>query len=187
MRKLADIAASSTDDVIADASQQVGTMALVPQVVDAVARFGDIPVIAAGGISDGRGIVAAALGAAAAQIGTAFLVTPEAITSEVHRAVLKTATDDGTAMTNLLSGRPARGLMNKLMADIGPLSREAPAFPTAGTALAPLKAKAEADGKPDFSSVWSGQAAALAVEEPASDVVRRLWRDAQELSKSFAA
>lgn len=172
-----------TDDPVRDASSQVGTLALVPQVVDAV---GEIPVIAAGGIGDGRGVLAAmVLGAAAAQVGTAFLVTPEAATSAVHREALKTATDDGTALTNLLSGRPARGLINRVMAERGPISRDAPAFPTAGSALAPLKARAEAEGHPDFSSIWSGQAASLAVAEPAADVTRRLWSEAEALRGKF--
>jgi nitronate monooxygenase len=172
-----------TDDPVRDASKQIGTLALVPQVADAV---GDIPVIAAGGIADGRGVLAAlVLGASAVQVGTAFLVTPEAATSAVHRAALKTATDDGTAFTNLLSGRPARGLINRVMAELGPISRDAPAFPTAGAALAPLKAKAEAEGRSDFSSVWSGQAASLAVEEPAADVTRRLWAEAEALRQHF--
>jgi nitronate monooxygenase len=173
-----------TDDPVRDASSQVGTLALVPQVVDAV---GGIPVIAAGGIADGRGVLAAlVLGAAAVQVGTAFLVTPEAATSAVHRVALKTARDDGTAFTNLLSGRPARGLINRVMAELGPISRDAPAFPTAGAALAPLKVKAEAEGRADFSSIWSGQSASLAVEEPATDVVRRLWAEAEALRRDFA-
>lgn len=172
-----------TDDPVRDASSQVGTLALVPQVVDVL---GGLPVIAAGGIADGRGVLAAlVLGAAAVQVGTAFLVTPEAATSAVHRAVLKTATDDGTAFTNLLSGRPARGLINRVMAELGPISRDAPAFPTAGAALAPLKAKAEAQGRPDFSSTWSGQSASLAVEEPAAEVTRRLWAEAEALRKAL--
>jgi len=167
-------------DVIAGAAQQPGTLALVPQVVDAVAPQG-LPVIAAGGIADSRGIVAAlALGAAAVQIGTAYLRTPEAATSPVHRRALAGARDDGTALTNMLSGRPARGLMNRVMTEHGPINRTAPAFPAAGTALAPLRAKAEAADSADFSPIWSGQAAALATEEPADQLTRRLWTEATE-------
>ena len=141
-----------------DITTQPGTFALVPQVVDAVS----VPVIAAGGIADGRGVAAAfALGAAAAQIGTAYLFTPEALISDLHRMALDGAADDQTAMTNMFSGRPARGLMNRLMAEAGPMSNHAPAFPTAGGALAPLKAAAEARGSKDFSSLWAGQAAAM--------------------------
>ena len=142
----------------ADISAQVGTMALVPQVVDAVS----VPVIAAGGIADGRGIVAAlALGAAGVQIGTAYLFTPEAQVSAIHRATLAGARDDGTALTNLFTGRPARGFSNRLMQEVGPVSADAPAFPTASVAVAPLRAAAEAKGSGDFTALWSGQAAAL--------------------------
>ncbi len=117
---------------------QPGTFALVPQVVDAV----KIPVIAAGGIADGRGVAAAfALGASGVQVGTAYLFTPEATVTSMHRAALQTARDDGTALTNLFTGRPARGLFNRVMREVGPMSNLAPAFPTAGSALAPLKAK----------------------------------------------
>ncbi|SHK37376.1 nitronate monooxygenase [Roseomonas rosea] len=150
---------------------QVGTMALVPQVVDAVR----VPVIAAGGIADRRGVLAAfALGAAAAQLGTAYLFTPEARIPAVHRAALRAARDDGTALTNLFTGRPARGILNRVMQEVGPLSDLAPPFPTAGGALAPLRARAEAAGSGDFTSLWSGQAAALAREMPAGELTRRL-------------
>ena len=158
-----------------DIAGQAGTMALVPQVVDAV----DVPVIAAGGIADGRGIAAAmALGASAVQIGTAYLFTPEALITDLHRGALADGSDDGTALTNLFSGRPARGLYNRLMREIGPMSDQAPAFPTAGGALAPLKAAAEAAGRADFSSLWSGQAANLGREMGAFELTRRLADDA---------
>ena len=161
----------------------VGTFALVPQVADAVS----VPVIAAGGIADGRGIAAAfALGAAGAQIGTAYLFTPESLVSDLHRAALVEARDDQTALTNLFSGRPARGLMNRLMREAGPMSDAAPAFPTAGGALAPIKAKAEAKGSTDFTSLWSGQAAALGVETGAGDLTRRLAEDALRRLASLA-
>jgi nitronate monooxygenase len=141
-----------------DIASQVGTFALVPQVVDAV----NVPVIAAGGITDPRGIAAAfALGASGVQMGTAFLFCPEAKISPLHRAALKSARDDGTALTNLMTGRPARGLYNRVMRDFGPISESAPEFPLAAAALAPLRAKAEAQGSGDFSPMWSGQAAAL--------------------------
>ena len=116
-----------TDDI----ATQAGTFALVPQVVDAV----KVPVIGAGGIADGRGVAAVfALGAAGAQIGTAYLFTPESLISDLHRTALGAARDDGTALTNLFSGRPARGLLNRIMREIGPMSDLAPAFPTAGAA-----------------------------------------------------
>lgn len=169
-------------DPLEAVARQPGTMALVPQTVDAMAAFGDLPVIAAGGIADARGVVAArALGAVAVQIGTAYLATPESATSAVHRAALRTVTDDGTVLTNLLSGRPARGVLTRLMAEVGPISGDAPAFPNASAALAPLRAKAEAEDRPDFSPVWAGQAAALAVEEPAGQLTERLWRQARDL------
>ena len=154
---------------------QAGTFALVPQVVDAV----KVPVIAAGGIADARGIVAAlALGASAVQIGTAYLFCPEAKVTALHRQALRNARDDGTALTNLFSGRPARGLINRVMREVGPLSAEAPAFPLAGGALAPLKAAAEAKGSADFTSLWSGQAAALGREMPAGELTKLLAQEA---------
>ncbi len=158
-------------------ANQAGTMALVPQVVDAVS----LPVIAAGGIADGRGIAAAfALGASAAQVGTAYLFCPEAKITPMHRQALANAKDDDTALTNLFTGRPARGIVNRLMREVGPLSTAAPAFPTAGGALAPLKAKAEAAGSGDFSSLWSGQAAALGRAMPAAELTRRLMAETAE-------
>lgn len=158
-----------------DVSTQAGLFALLPQIADKV----DVPVIAAGGIADGRGIAAAfALGAAGVQIGTAYLFTPEAIISDLHRAALSVARDDQTALTNLFSGRPARGMMNRVMREVGPLSDAAPAFPTAGGALAPLKAKAESKGSSDFTSLWSGQAAALCHETGSGELTLRLAEDA---------
>jgi nitronate monooxygenase len=152
-----------------DISTQVGTMALVPQVADAV----KLPVIAAGGIADARGIVAAfALGASGVQIGSAFLHCPEAKISAPHRAALKSAHDDGTALTNLVTGRPARGFVTRLMREHGPMSDVVPEFPLAAIALAPLRAKAEAEGKGDFSPLWSGEAAALGRELPAAEVLK---------------
>ena len=137
---------------------QVGTFALVPQIADAV----KVPVIATGAITDARGIVAAfALGAAGVQIGTAYLFCPESKMSAPHRAALKEARDDGTAVTNLMTGRPARGIVNRVMREIGPVSDLAPEFPLAAGALAPLRAKAEAQGSGDFTPMWAGQAAAL--------------------------
>ncbi|MBB3020520.1 nitronate monooxygenase [Microvirga lupini] len=158
-----------------DISTQVGTMALVPQVVDAVR----VPVIAAGGIADARGIVAAlALGASAVQIGTAYLFTPEATIAPLHRQALKNAKDDQTALTNVFTGRPARGIVNRIMREVGPISPVAPQFPLAGGALAPLRQKAEPLGSSDFMSLWSGQAARLARELPAGELTRTLAQEA---------
>lgn len=158
-----------------DISSQPGTFSLIPQVVDAVS----IPVIAAGGISDGRGIAAAfALGADGVQIGTAYLYTPEATISRLHREALSTSDDQSTAMTNVFSGKPARGISNRVMLEAGPMSDKAPAFPTAGAALAPLKEAAEAQGSTAFSSLWSGQSAALCAAMPAADLTLKLATDA---------
>jgi nitronate monooxygenase len=158
-----------------DISTQAGTMALVPQVVDAV----KVPVIAAGGIGDARGIVAAfALGASAVQIGTAYLFCPEAKVGSVHRHALQSAKDNQTALTNLFTGRPARGIVNRLMREVGPMSEFAPAFPLAGGAVAPLRAKAEAAGSGDFTPLWSGQAAALGHATAAGDLTQHLAREA---------
>ncbi len=166
-----------------DVTAQAGTIALLPQVVDAV----DVPVIAAGGIADARGIAAAfALGAAGVQIGTAYLFTPQSLITDLHRQALKTARDDQSVITNLFSGRPARGLINRVIRDIGPISADTPPFPAAGAALAPLKAKAEKDGSGDFTSLWSGQAAALAHEIDASALTRSLAQDALQRLKLLA-
>ena len=158
-----------------DLAAQVGTFALIPQVVDAV----KVPVIAAGGVTDARGIAAAlALGAAGVQMGTAYLWSPEAKISAPHRAALRSGRDDGTAVTNLMTGRPARGFVNRIMRDIGPISDVAPEFPLAAGALAPLRAKAEAQGSGDFSPLWAGQAASLGRTLPAGELTRKLAADA---------
>lgn len=156
-------------------ASQVGTFALVPQVVDAV----KVPVVAAGGIADARGIVAAfALGASAVQIGTAYLLCREAAISPVHRAALLSARDDQTALTNVLTGRPARSLLNRTIREAGPLSDAAPDFPLASGALAPLRAKTEPNGNGDFMPLWSGQSAALARESTAAELTTRLAAEA---------
>ena len=153
-----------------DISHPIGTFALVPQIVDAVA----VPVIAAGGIVDRRGVVAAlALGAAAVQIGTAYLMTPEAKIAEVYRHALAQP-ERTTAFTNLFTGRPARGIVNRLMQDVGPISDLAPAFPTAGSAIAPLRRAAEAAGSGDFSPLWAGQGFPLAKPMSAAALTRKL-------------
>jgi nitronate monooxygenase len=158
-----------------DISTQAGTMALVPQVADAV----KVPVIAAGGIGDARGIAAAfALGASAVQLGTAYLFCPEALIKPVHREALRNLKDDQTALTNVFSGRPARGIVNRLMREVGPMSDLAPEFPLASAAIAPLRQKSEAAGSPDFAQMWSGQAAALGREMPAGELTKLLAKEA---------
>src|SRR5437764_4685261 len=152
-----------------DVSSQVGTFALVPQVVDAVR----VPVIATGGIADARGIAAAfALGAAGVQIGTAYLLCPEAEPSAAHRAQLKTAREDKTTLTNVFTGRPARGLANRLTREQGPLAMGLPGFPLVAGAVQPLRRAAEARGSPDFTPLWCGQAAALGREMPGGALPR---------------
>jgi nitronate monooxygenase len=154
-----------------DMAAQPGTFALVPQVADAV----KVPVIAAGGVSDRRGVLAAfALGASAVQVGSAYLFTPEARITAFHRAALKNARDDGTVITNVFTGRPARGILNRVMREVGPLADSAPAFPTAGGALAPLRGITEKQDKPDFSNMWAGQAAALGREMSSAALTRYL-------------
>jgi nitronate monooxygenase len=154
-----------------DIATQTGTFALVPQIVDAV----DLPVIAAGGIADGRGIAAAlALGASAVQLGTAYLLCPEATLSPMHRHALKSLQDDRTVITNLFTGRPARVLMNRIVRELGPLSTHVSAFPLAIGALAPLRAKAEPSGSDEFTPLWCGAAARLGRELPAGELTRQL-------------
>ena len=154
-----------------DLSTQLGTLALLPQVVRAV----DLPVIAAGGIADRQGVLAAlALGAAGVQIGTAYLLCPEATTTALHRAALQSPRIEHTALTNLITGRPARGMLNRLMKELGPLSDAPPEFPLATAALAPLKAAAEKLGRDDFSTLWAGQNASGCRELPAGELTRLL-------------
>jgi nitronate monooxygenase len=143
-----------TSDPNADLTTQVSTLALVPQIVRAV----NVPVIAAGGVADEHGVRAAtALGASGVQIGTAFLLCDEATTSSVHRAALQSDARHHTALTNCFTGRPARGIVNRVMRELGPISSAAPAFPLATAAIAPLRTAAEARGISDFSPLWSGQ------------------------------
>ena len=157
---------------------QVGTFALVPQIVDAV----KLPVIATGAVSDARGIAAAfMLGAAGVQVGSAYMHCPESKVSAPHRAALAAAQDDGTRVTNLMTGRPARGFINRVIRDIGPISELAPAFPLAGGAIMPLRAKVEPKGSGDFTTMWAGQAASLGRARPAGEVTRKLAADALAL------
>ena len=162
---------------------QIGTFALVPQIVDAV----KLPVIATGGITDARGMVAAlALGGAAVQMGTAYLFCPESKIAAPHRAALNAARQDATVMTNVMTGRPARGFINRAMRELGPISAIAPEFPLAAGALAPLHAKAQAQGSGDFSSMWAGQAASLGQALPAGELTVKLAAEAQGLMKKMA-
>jgi len=154
-----------------DLTRQIGTFALVPQIVRAVR----IPVIAAGGIADSGGIAAAmALGAAGAQIGTAYMLCPEATTSVAHRAALASVAARHTALTNLFTGRPARAIVNRVMHELGPVSSAPPAFPLAVSAIAPLRAQAESQGSGDFSPQWAGQNVSGCKQIPAAELTREL-------------
>jgi len=154
-----------------DLTTQVGTFALVPQLI----RNVRVPVIAAGGIADAKGVAAAmALGAAGVQVGTAYLLCPEATTTAIHRAALKSEAARHTALTNLFTGRPARGIVNRIMRKLGPISSVPPAFPLAPAAIAPLRARAESRGSGDFSPLWSGQNASGCREVPAAVLTREL-------------
>ena len=160
----------------ADLATQAGTMALVPQIVGAV----KVPVIAAGGIASPQGVAAAmALGAAGVQVGTAYLLCPEATTSPIHRAALKSRESQTTALTNVFTGRPARGIVNRLMREVGPMSDAAPAFPLATGAVAPLRAKAEGLGSGDFSPLWAGQNTTGCRELPAAELTTYLAEGAK--------
>ncbi|MGC1095033.1 MAG: nitronate monooxygenase [Pseudolabrys sp.] len=167
-----------------DIATQVGLFALLPQVADAVT----IPVIASGGVGDARALVAAlALGAAGVQLGTAFLFCPEAKALPPHRAALRAARDDSTVVTNVLSGRPARGLINRAIRELGPISGIVPEFPLASGALAPLHAKAQAQGSGDFSPMLAGQSAALGCELPAGKLIEKFVSEAQRLLHRMAS
>jgi nitronate monooxygenase len=158
-------------------TSQLGTLVLVPQVVDAV----KVPVIAAGGIADGRGIAAAlALGASAVQMGTAYLLCPEARISALHRAAIKSAKDKLSAISNVLTGRPARVLVNRIVREVGPLATDVPSFPLGAIALEPLRTKAESQGSAEFSGLYAGQAVALCRELPAGELTLKLAAEALE-------
>lgn len=154
-----------------DLSEQMGTFALLPQVVRAVS----VPVIAAGGIADAAGVRAArALGAAGVQVGTAYLCCPEATTSALHRDALRSDAARHTALTNVFTGRPARGIVNRVMRELGALSAAAPEFPLATAAMGPLRAAFEARGSADFSPLWAGQNTSGCTAVPAAELTRAL-------------
>jgi nitronate monooxygenase len=154
-----------------DLTTQIGTLALLPQILRAVR----VPVIAAGGIADARGVQAMlALGATAVQVGTAFMCCPEATTSRIHRDALTSDAARHTAITNVFTGRPARGIVNRIVRELGPLCASTPAFPLAPAALAPLRAEAERRGSGDFSPLWSGQNPTGCRDVPAAVLVREL-------------
>jgi nitronate monooxygenase len=160
-----------------DAASQVGTFALVPQMADAL----KIPVIAAGGIADGRGIAAAlTLGASAVQMGTAFLFCPESRASALHRTALKTAHDDSTALTNVFTGRAARATITRFVREQGPLAELVPSYPFAANAVQPLRVAAESRGSVDYTYLPMGQAAPLGRPLAANELTRKLAAEAIE-------
>ena len=154
-----------------DLTTQVGTFALLPQVVEAVRE----PVIAAGGIGDARGVAAAfALGAAGVQAGSAFLLCPEATITPLHRAALGRDGARHTALTNIFTGRPARGIVNRIIRELGPMSPAAPAFPLATGGIAPLRSHGERNGSDEFSPLWCGQNPLACRSVPAAERIREL-------------
>ena len=154
-----------------DLSTQCEARDLLEKVIEAV----NLPVIAAGGIADAQGVAATiGRGAAAVQIGTAYLLCPEASTSAIHRKALQSEAANKTALTNVFTGRPARGIVNRIMREQGSMSAIAPAFPLAANAIAPLRAKAESMGSSDFTPLWAGQNASACRELPAAELTRQL-------------
>jgi len=160
----------------------VGTMALVPQIVDAVS----VPVIAAGGIMDGRGIAAAlALGAEAAQLGTAFLNCPESAIPDVHRKALTDARDDQTRLTHAFSGRPARSIENRYMRETAGGEAAFPDFPILNTLTGPLRKASAQAGSPDFVSLWAGQGATMTRALPAAELLEKLVEETDAVLGRF--
>jgi nitronate monooxygenase len=154
-----------------DIDAQPPMRALVPQVVASV----KVPVIAAGGISTSEDVaVAMNLGAAAVQVGTAYLFCPEATPNRLHLAALTSDDCATTAITNVFTGRPARGIVNRLMREIGPINPAAPEFPLAATAVFALRSKAEAMGRNDFHTMWAGENARNCRVMSAADLTRSL-------------
>ncbi len=159
----------------------IGTMALVPQVADAVR----VPVIAAGGIMDGRGIAAAlTLGAAGCQLGTAFLSCPEAAIPAGYKARLRQARDDETVVTRAFSGRPARGLFNDYLRRLQPHQHEFPPYPIQNALTGDIRRAAAAADRPDYLSLWAGQGAPMSRALPAAELVATL---AAETEQALAA
>ncbi|MEE4143701.1 MAG: nitronate monooxygenase [Halieaceae bacterium] len=154
-----------------DMNAQSGTLSLLPQVCEKVS----VPVIAAGGIAGPQGVAAAiALGAAGVQVGTAFLLCPEALTSPLHRAALSRTGAGQTALTNVFTGRPARSIVNRLVREIGPMARAVPPFPAAAALVSALRRAAEPAGNPDFTPLWCGQNASGCSDISAVEILRRL-------------
>ena len=160
----------------------IGTFALVPQLVDAV----EVPIIAAGGIADGRGIAASlALGAAGAQIGTAFLTTQESSVPVVHQQSLLQSDGSDTALTKVFSGRPARGIKNRYMTDLAHIEDDLPDFPIMNTLSGPLRKASAATGSPDMVAQWSGQAVGLNRKTTTKELIDRLVSETENVLAAF--
>ena len=159
-----------TDDI----TTQIGTFSLLPQIIKNVS----VPVIVAGGISDAAGVAAAlSLGASAAQVGTSYLLCPETNTTEIHRQALKSEASQHTAVTNLFTGRPARGIVNRIIQELGPMSNATPEFPMAATAISAIRKEAEAVGLNDFTPLWSGQNVSGCKEISATELTLQLAKE----------
>lgn len=161
----------------------IGTMALVTTIRGAV----DLPVVAAGGIMDGRGVAAAlALGAAAAQMGTAFLLSDESAISAAWKSAITAAPDDPTRLTRAFTGRPARGIENRFMREMRALETEVPPYPVQNRLTQPMRAAAAKAGDPAMLSLWAGQAVKLTRTGPAADLVRAWWEEARAASNALS-
>ncbi len=162
----------------------IGTFSLIPQVVDAVS----VPVIAAGGIADGRGVAAAfALGASGVQMGTAFLLCPESAASPIHREALQQAREDGTILTRAFTGRPARAIVNRFVAEMAPWDRDVAAFPLQDSLTLPLHVKSVEQGSKDFAALFSGQAASLCRTLPAAALIDTLVSEFAAVSSAASS
>lgn len=163
-------------------SNLIGTMALVPQVVDRVR----IPVIAAGGIMDGRGIAAAyALGAAGVQLGTAFLTCVESGAHPLHKKAVREASDESVVLTRAFSGKPARGVANAFVNLLAPLEQELPTYPVQNGLTRDIRAAASKQQNKEYLSLWAGQAASLSQEVSAAELLHRLVTEAEEVRRSL--
>ena len=164
-------------------ASSVGTMALVATVLEAV----ELPVIAAGGIMDGRGVAAAlALGASAVQMGSAFLLADEATNGPTWQTALRNAPDDATRLTRAFSGRYARGIENRFVREMRGVQDEVPAYPVQNRLTQAMRAAANKAGDPEMMSLWAGQAAKLARPGQAGEMVKLWWAQAQETAKALA-
>jgi len=161
----------------------IGTMALVPQVVDQVS----IPVIAAGGIMDGRGLAASlALGAAAAQMGTAFLASPESGAHDAHKRKILSSKEDSTEVTRAYSGKAARGIRTEFMSDMHRYRGTIPAYPIQNAMTRDIRQAAARANDPEYMSLWAGQGLRLAGDRSAADIVRQTVEEASGIVRRLA-